>query len=76
MEISPEDINFTVPKRLVKRLEIEENEYVEFCTKELSAARAMLRSLLDITMQLRRSIVEATSNATWDDAVLEALRLR
>ena len=62
--------NFTVPKRLVKRLEIEENEYVEFCTKELSAACA------DIAMQLRRSIVEATSNATWDDTVLEALRLR
>ena len=68
--------NFTVPERVVERLEIDEKKYVEFCRKELSAACAMLRSLLDIIMQLRWSIVDATLNATWNNSVLEALRLR
>ena len=76
MEIYSEDIKFHHSQEARRAAGNKRKWVCRVLHEELSAARAMLRSVLDLTMQLRRSIVEATSNASWDDIVLEALRLR
>ena len=65
---------FTVPQKVVEQLGLKESEYVEYCVKEVNSARAMLRSLFELTIQLRRNIINAASYAPLDETTLEALK--
>lgn len=54
----------------------ERSEYVAFCVRELAAAHNMLRSLYQLAVDLRASIIKASLHTPLDSLSLDALKLK
>ena len=68
---------FAVPQRLVTELKLNnETEYIEYVVKQQTSARAMLRSLYNLTIEILRNLANAAPCASIDKASVEALRLK